>query len=987
MYRLLAAVLVTLGLLPTLHAAPLVVVAEGEQFRPLDAKGWQVTHQDDSYASHTYGGMWMTHGGCLGAPAASDGSVAVQTVQVPQAGRYRVWSKYQAPPYFNYLHRLEVHQAGRLVHSHVYGQAGTPRLWSFSGVSDELFWYWGVDHDAAEAPAALVPLAAGPAEIRLVTVKSPDPAGARFVDFVVLTSNPADDYDGFKPYRVGSPFTNEALAASRLYLRFKNTTKAAAQLVVSRSGHYQPNYGGATAKFPDRPTPAGVWSEWVNIGPFCRLVHDEGLTLSLPGGEAVQVEFARDAAGQDAVGTMAVASGEAVSVPIDVTWRKDARVAPSRTLAAAIVEAGKTWRRANGGRKPKQVRFYGAFAGEESWVADLKDALGYNTNLPEGREQIRRAFIAQHHGSPEALRALHKALTPAQRERLHVVSFGDEIGLGKISYGDPKNQNLFRAWLRAQGVTEQELGVPVDRATLTEAPGRLAWYARRFSDETTFATYRELTRLARELFGPTTLTGANYSPHHLALCYGPLHQWIDLFRHQGMSLYWAEDYLFSVPEAPAMVSWMFAQMRCGAKYHGQPIHFYVMPHAPGQVPGFLRRNLLTAVGHGAAHVDHFWVAPAERFTENYVGWPYRDTFRTLSEHIFDTAEVEAIQRAGKVRPARVAVLTGRATDFNESRLMVPRTNDPFLRRCKNAPDQVNQTLCRKDQQYLYLGLVHAGHAVELITEDDVADGALQRYDVVYFAGEWIERRTVKSLDAWVRAGGTLHAAAGLGQRNEHDEVDPGLPALLGLKAVTTSKNAIAPRTLLELPLLEPIDTLTLDGAKVAAVGMKQVLTPGEARVLATWTGGGAAATVRRHGKGQAFAVGTLAGATWMRSGLRRIPYARGGRGTVYNPAGFDANASKLLRLAVAARAPERAVTCDRAGVEAVVLDSPAGTLLTLVNWTNEPIKGLAVQVRLPKAPARAWSVTGQKPLPATYAAGQATFRLDLDEGDFVLLPR
>src|SRR5262249_32180214 len=78
-----------------------VVMAEGEKSRPLDAKGWKPTHQNDSYGSHTYGGMWMTHGGCLGSPADSVDSVAVHPITVATAGKYRVWSKYQAPPYFN----------------------------------------------------------------------------------------------------------------------------------------------------------------------------------------------------------------------------------------------------------------------------------------------------------------------------------------------------------------------------------------------------------------------------------------------------------------------------------------------------------------------------------------------------------------------------------------------------------------------------------------------------------------------------------------------------------------------------------------------------------------------------------------------------------------------------------------------------------------------------------------------------------------------
>src|SRR5205085_10949202 len=107
-----------------------VIVAEGESFQVQDKKGWRVTHQNDSYGSHTYGGMWMTHGACLGAPADSAASVATQTILVPKAGKYRVWSKYQAPPYFNYRHRIDVAQKGKALFSATYGRAGTRRLWS-----------------------------------------------------------------------------------------------------------------------------------------------------------------------------------------------------------------------------------------------------------------------------------------------------------------------------------------------------------------------------------------------------------------------------------------------------------------------------------------------------------------------------------------------------------------------------------------------------------------------------------------------------------------------------------------------------------------------------------------------------------------------------------------------------------------------------------------------------------------------------------------
>ena len=79
---------------------PNVIVAEGEKFTPQDEGGWKRLRQDDTWASHSYGAMWVTHGALLGAPATSAGSVATHTVNVPAAGQYRVWSKYQSRPYF-----------------------------------------------------------------------------------------------------------------------------------------------------------------------------------------------------------------------------------------------------------------------------------------------------------------------------------------------------------------------------------------------------------------------------------------------------------------------------------------------------------------------------------------------------------------------------------------------------------------------------------------------------------------------------------------------------------------------------------------------------------------------------------------------------------------------------------------------------------------------------------------------------------------------
>jgi hypothetical protein len=308
-------------------------------------------------------------------------------------------------------------------------------------------------------------------------------------------------------------------------------------------------------------------------------------------------------------------------------------------------------------------------------------------------------------------------------------------------------------------------------------------------------------------------------------------------------------------------------------------------------------------------------------------------------------------------------------------------------RSKNADAKVQQIICRKDQQMLYLALRNSQQGVDLITEDDIKDGILKGYDVVYFAGEWVDHNAVKTLDAWVKNGGVLYATAGIGHLNEFNQPEAGLAKILGLKGSTTSKNLYVERTLLELPQAPPIGTITMDGQKIPAIGMKQVLSPDTAKVRGTWDDGAAAVTENDYGKGKAFAVGTLAGISYMKTGVRLTPWARGGHKMVYNPTDFDPAATKLVRLGIEAKPIAQEVVCSNPFVEATVIDKGEGTLVTLTNWNNAPVKGVTVNVKMPAAPKSARLVSAQKAVPVTYADGVASFTVDLTEADYVLLAR
>jgi hypothetical protein len=994
-------------------AEPTVVIAEGEFFKS-QGDGWKPTHQDYSLASHTYGGMWVSNGGLLGIDPKSAGKTATLDVQIPVAGSYRVWSKYQAPPYFNYMHKIEVIQNGKTVFTYDYGKELAPKFYSFFGAyglkpAPAVWWFWGVDHDAAEAPAQGAALAAGTAQIKITALDNPAPAGDRFIDFVVLTTEQQDTFKGFKPYGTGSPFMLEAIANTKLYARFKHSLDKPTQLKGVTAGHMQPLYGGQTGTFPSTPVEPGQWSPWFNIASICRMAHEEGVWLSLTGAAAktrpsFEVEVSRDPEGKDIVGRMPVLNGEAIILPIDIAWNKQSVVKTSKQHAEEIIKLSKTqWRTANGGKKPQTLAVYGAFRAsnpaDQAWVDQFKDALGYNTQLPDSLTHLQHDGYHQHSFGIANIQAFAGKLTQQQKDNFRILSFGDEIHVAAIDATKPDNNAGFRQWLAAQNLTAADLGGVDPKNANLEMPAaalpakqafkspEIAWYSTLYSEVKAFEEFRQNTLAAEKAIGPKVWTGANYSPHGAPQYYGPIFQWVDMFKHKGMSAFWTEDYIFSVPESPQIISWMFATAHAGAKYNNTPIHFYVMPHAPGQVPEYLRKSMVFAVGAGSADIDSFWVGPAESFTENFVSWAYPDSFKALHESIYDAGEVEDISVSGKRRQSKVAVVLSKATDFNEKFLPVDPKSDPMSAKCSAEFGGYQQTLCRKEAQMLYLSLRQAQQQVDLITEDDIKDGILKNYKTVYFAGEWVDNKAVPKIAQWVKDGGVLYASAGMGHLNQFNKPEASLLEVLGLKAVGVTKRELQYRTLLELPIVKPVGTITMGADKFDAIAMIEKLTPGSAKVLGNWADGSAAVTVNELGKGKAYAVAGLPGAANIKAATRPVPFARGGYLHLYTPINLDPKTNKLARLGIdntAGIAPE--VTASDARVETLLTENDKGTLVSLINWSDDKkVSGLKVAVKSEFKPGKVWSTQLQKSLPFEYKDKTVTFSIDMTDADFVTL--
>ncbi|MCR9119307.1 MAG: hypothetical protein NXI22_20440, partial [bacterium] len=109
---------------------------------------------------------------------------------------------------------------------------------------------------------------------------------------------------------------------------------------------------------------------------------------------------------------------------------------------------------------------------------------------------------------------------------------------------------------------------------------------------------------------------------------------------------------------------------------------------------------------------------------------------------------------------------------------------------------------------------------------------------------------------------------------------------------------------------------------------------------------------------------------------------------LYNPVDFDPAATHLVELGLRAAEPTREVNCSRSNVETLLLDNPQGTLLTLVNWTNDDtVGGLQISVRMPSDVKEVFSVVQQKTLPSRYENGRLRFTTDLQAADYIMLKK
>jgi len=590
----------------------------------------------------------------------------------------------------------------------------------------------------------------------------------------------------------------------------------------------------------------------------------------------------------------------------------------------------------------------------------LQDQLDVIEEFPDtGR--VATQFVFKTGDQPEVMKALGYRGYP---EDTIEGNFGDEIGLSLKATEDEQNRR-FREYLKAKGINPLDVLLDEDAAKakgltkdqqwemvtlpkLGEKPEQSPVMQKPvlFYEQANFRFdlwYQELAADVKALEAKNpdkkVLCGANFSPHMNV--WPDVRQWVDPFKAGGLTMSWTEDWWWQLPEnSPQVYGFLLDGLRLGGSYHGAPMQYYIMPFR-GQSEDNLRRQHGLAFSHGAKIINHFVTQNQAMITWDYVDQSESPrTYQAIYDMIRDAGSVENRLFPAMPKKAEIAIMLSRASDTWDTADLGGAGH--FY----GAQYNVNND----ERKALWMALRHAQYPVDLITDEDVAEGKLAGYKVLYVVGSEMLAGAVKPLADWVRAGGVVFADGGGGLLDEYHRDNTALYEVYGLKshALNRAVRHIRPRS--SLPRMTPLDKLQvkapeagLTQVELPALCYQDALVPQGAKVLGSYGADGSPAFVsNNYGKGKSYYSGALAGLAYLTPAM---PPSSDVLPTEFPP---------VLRALIAMPAQQARVTppvtTNKALVEAQYMTGPNGDVVILTNWTEKPIDNLIV--RFPGMPVK-----------------------------------
>jgi hypothetical protein len=971
------------------------VALEAEDF--VIDRGWKVIRNGrGNYMVDIIGFNHISGERLLGVDARDDTASAHADVTLPEAGRYRLWVRYEYPAFCETRFRVLIEQGGRVVLSHVLGRKDSPRF-GFGGPRPR------AQHDPAWGPEGLLDeavttpeLKAGKARVSLQAVSQPQTPGVaadRNLDLVYLTRDTSDAWMKHyarqtKLYPILDAFRDSR--GPRYEVRFTNKGDRPGDYHVTHVYNRLP--WGLSEPAGVRGVKPGGKSDWLPL----RAQDTAHFGMVRFSGSATPFEVEVRPAGGAVEYTLSGAGPHQLYLP-PYPGKGEKPITPVEAIDAILADlAGAP----AVGRKPTRPLCYGGWMplGQDNdygrRYARLYAALGFRSlhpahsgpavlkNLEAAGVPASKSWMVLGYRNPPTRTNIDRAKVELARNKMGKYllwyDYGDEIhfsewlsvliqeemnearAAGKATSADLVVTARWLGWLKANR-PKAPLGDywlpgwgpfnggrmrPDSGAEAAAQNPRLYVDSLLFYEEAAIQFAAGGARAVRSALGRDVLCGANYSCH--PFYYPHSTRYIKWFRGGAADLGRHSEYFWQVAQAGPMVNGYISEhFRAGMRDNPRAVlRQYAMPHSPGNTDASFLRSAFSHLAHGATMLDFFGIGLNETSTENHIDHRDRARFRALRDVTHCVGFVEDLLPKARVTPSSVALLVSESTE---------RWDLAGI-----ATDRAGQDLCgpnfRKarlnhhlDRLGLWTALTFLGSSPDLLIEEDVKGKVLDGYKVLVVIGDSLPEELAPALEKWVREGGVVLATARAGSFDPYREPNKALPKLFGLKGRGLKGAAVSffrPRQ--ELPFLEPLATLAGEGWSMPQLGTPERIEPAEgAEVLAHFKDDKSPALLsRRLGKGRVFYVAAQPGVAYLWSALRPPRVPDRGPCTHSVPTAFDGGARELLRLVLEAAAVEPAVVAEPPLIDARLLKGPDGYVLPVANYHAEVGQKVRLRVRV-----------------------------------------
>jgi hypothetical protein len=347
------------------------------------------------------------------------------------------------------------------------------------------------------------------------------------------------------------------------------------------------------------------------------------------------------------------------------------------------------------------------------------------------------------------------------------------------AFGGPEYEQSFRLFCRENRLTSAFFGKASweqvkpprfnwwtyfkDRAAIdrSDLHARRLWYwALRHWDHATAQMYALATRKVQQYAGDVAIgTRVNVGPPWF-YDYGTLPRGIDIFEFgklKGVTLGFNEDWIgLGSPQLPLEINTLLMDWSRAAARPDEPLMGCYITRDADRAAVKLRT--FACLARNAKVFDFYYYGPTYTHFD-----PWSDNssmVQGVGELLRDIGQVDDLLWEARPPNAEVAILYSKSW--------------PVWK--EDDTEQVEQTMA-------YVALLHAGIPVDIVSDEQVVDGWLDKgkYKALYVVNESIPAAAMAAIEKWVEGGGHLWAGGWAGMRDEYNTPTDAWNTMLGVK--------------------------------------------------------------------------------------------------------------------------------------------------------------------------------------------------------------